>query len=187
MRDDLKQIYNYFSHHMRNCTAMIATSVTLLSYKMGIDEDQLFKDVIESSFLLDLFDRGMHTCFQDVFGDSTDYSDELSLKLAVCNFVEQCDSYVKEKGIKLNLNIEDAAIIRGKVHEIRVLTNTIIYEMLHDAQDSFNISVKRNKIIVEVSKDKQEPAIWSIFKRIFQKYGVQLSFDGKICSLEYKI
>jgi hypothetical protein len=187
MKDDLKQIYTYFSHHVRNSTAMIATSVTLLSYKMGVDEDQLFKDVIESSFLLDLFDRAMHICFQDVFGESAEYVDELSLKQAVCNFLEQCDSYIHEKGISVKLEMENVATIKGKVHEIRVLTNTVIYEMLKDAQDTLKLHIKGNKITIEVTKDKREPEIWGIFKRIFKKYGVQFSHNGNICSLEYAV
>ena len=179
MKTELQSIYKYFSHHMRNSTAMIATSVTLLSYKMSNDEQQLFNEVIDSTSLLDLFDRGMHICFQDVFGESTEYSDSLSLEQAVMSFIEHAASYMKEKGIAPDLHINAAAIITGKVHEIHVLTDIIIYEMLISPEKMLTIRLKKNKIQIDIGKAKKAPEIWGIFKTILLKYGVKFTDSDK--------
>ena len=187
MKNNLQTVYSYFSHHMRNCTAMIATSVTLLSHKMSNDEERLFNEVIESSFLLDLFDRGMHICFQEVFEDTTEYTDTLNLEQAVLHFVVQCKSLMEEKGVKLNLHVGSPAMISGQVHEIRTLTNIIMYELINQTHVILTGKLINKKLTVTADGQVVVPEIWALFKQILGKHNVRFEYIKNRCVLEFNV
>ena len=188
MKNELRTIYTYFSHHMRNCTAMVAASVTLLSYRMTDDEHKLIDEVIEASFLLDLFDAGMEICFAHVFDSNpASLNDNYDIEKYTLHFLDQCKNIMADRGLKLDFSMTNPCVTKGNTHELRAITNIIIYEMIFQADKSLSVELNQNRLCLTTDTCRAAPEIWKIIKDLCQKRGVSFSFDDKECVLEFAV
>lgn len=187
MKNDVRAIYSYFSHHMRNSTATIATSVTLLAYRMSPDESSLINEIVEASFLLDLFDAGMDVCFSYQLDEAPTYIDSYPLEPALLHFMEQCKSLISERSIKLDIKTDDPAVINAHIYEIRTLSNLIIYEMILQTVGALTITLKGRKLTIDSEGFCEVPEIWSIFKSVLAARGVKFEYSECHCTLEYGV
>jgi len=188
MNDELRVIHAYFSHHIRNCAAMIAASVTLLSYRMTSDEQKLIDEVTEASFLLDLFDAGMNICFDHTFGlPHIDYNDDYDIEAFVRHFLDQCKTIISERDVELDFRVNNPSVVKGNSHELRIIINLIIYEMILQAIRSASIELNKNRIIVSADAYRTAPPIWGVIKNVLKIRGISFSFDDKECVLEFTV
>ncbi len=188
MKNELRTVHNYFSHHMRNCTAMIAASVTLLSYRMTGDEQKLIDEVIEASFLLDLFDAGMDICFSHSFGaEPIGLNDDYDIEASILHFLDQCKTIMAEREIRLDLCVTDPCVVKGNAHELRTITNVIIYEMILQADKSIAIDLNKNCLHLSADAYHGAPEVWGVIKDVCKKRGIGFSFDNEGCTIEFAI
>ena len=188
MKNKLRAIQTYFSHHMRNCTAMIAASVTLISYRMTNDERKLMDEVTEAAFLLDLFDAGMNICYDHAFGvEPINFNDKYDVEAFIRHFLDQCKNIMSERDIKLDLHISNPCIINGNSHELRVIINLIIYEMILQANSSFNVELNKNRLTLSTDTYSGAPEVWTTMKEVCKKRNITFSYDDKGCVLEFII
>jgi hypothetical protein len=172
---------------MRNCTATIATSVTLLAYRMSPDEPALINEVVEASYLLDLFDAGMDICFSHDMGKVPSYEDTYPLEPILLHFMDQCKSLMSERNIKLNLRIENPAIINAHVYELRTITNLIIYEMILQTAGKLSVSLKNKTITLAAEGFYDVPKVWEIFQEVLATSGVRFTYSQESCTLEFGV
>ena len=188
MKNELRAIQTFFSHHMRNCTAMIAASVTLLSYRMTGDEQKLLDEVTEASFLLDLFDAGMNICYDHVFGaDTINFNDDFDTVAFVNHFLDQCKTIMSERDIALDFHVTNPSVINGNSHELRVIINLIIYEIMIQASRSLVINLDKNLLTLSIDAYFSAPEVWATLKDVCKKRGIAFSYDNRGCILEFGV
>jgi hypothetical protein len=185
MKDDILLVYKYFSHHMRNSTAMIAASVTLLSYRMESNTEELLNEVVEASFLLDIFDAGMNICFRHLFGTNAVTEDDFSVEATIIHFTEQVKAMMAEKNISLSLIIEDPAIVKGSAYDIKTLVSIIIYEMILQAERHITITLKKRVLEVYSESFYEAPPLWKILKQVLAERKVDFDYSDKSCTLRF--
>jgi hypothetical protein len=186
MKDDLNMVYKYFSHHIRNSTSMIAASVTLLSYNMQPDDNNLAGEIVEASFLLDLFDAGMDICFRHVFGEPyKNTMDSYSIEANVIHFAEQCKAALKERSIELNVSVSNPAVIETNAHELRTLSSIVIYEMMIQAENSISMKLNGNNLEISADSFYEAPPIWKVIKQVLEVRKVIFSYADKTSTLRF--
>jgi hypothetical protein len=186
MKDNILLVYKYFSHHMRNSTAMIAASVTLLSYRMESNTEELLNEVVEASFLLDIFDAGMNICFRHLFGTPPSITeDDFSVEATIIHFTEQIKEMVEEKNISLSLSIEDPPIVKGNAYDIKTLVSIIIYEMVLQAEQHITITLKKRMLEIYTESFYEAPPLWKILKSVLAERKVDFSYSNKSCTLRF--
>jgi hypothetical protein len=186
MKEDILLVYKYFSHHMRNSTAMIAASVTLLSYQMDTNDEELLSEVVEASFLLDLFDAAMNICFKHLLGEhGTVTEDDFSLEATVAHFSEQMKTMLDEKNIVLTLSIEHPAVVKARAYDLKTITSIIIYEVILQAEKHLKITLKENILEIYTESFYEAPQIWKILKRVLAERRVEFNYIDNNCTLRF--
>jgi hypothetical protein len=186
MKEDILLVYKYFSHHMRNSTAMIAASVTLLSYRMESNDEELLNEVVEASFLLDIFDAGMNICFKHLLGEHNAVSeDDFSVEATVTHFIEQMKTMLEEKGIALSLSVDNPAVVKTRAYDLKTITSIIIYEIILQSEKHLRINLKENLLEIYTESFYEAPPIWKILKRVLAERRVEFNFIDKNCTLRF--
>jgi hypothetical protein len=186
MNDEPKIVYRYFSHHIRNSTAFIATSVTLLSYNLSEDTEDLVAGVVEASYLLDLFDAGMGICMEHYFGDAQPcLADKFEIGPSIYHFFDQIKELAAEKSIKFTINADAAGTVEASVFVLRTITSLILYEVFLQAEKEICVDV--NELYLKASADNfsTPPKVWRVYKEVLASHGVNFNYDDKGCELEY--
>jgi hypothetical protein len=155
---------------------------------MTNDEQQIYDDVTEASFLLDLFDAGMGICFDHTFGiEPIFFNDDYDVEAFVQHFLEQCKNIMSEREIELVLNINNSCVTKGNSHELRIIINLIVYEMILKSGKSLSISLNKNCLTLSADTSFEEPLIWGTIKDVCKKRGISFIFSDKGCSLEFVV
>jgi hypothetical protein len=171
---------------MRNSTAMIAASVTLLFYRMETNDEELLNEVVEASFLLDIFDAGMNICFKHLLGGNPPITeDDFSLEATITHFTEQMKNMLDEKNITLALSIENPAVVKASAYDLKIITCIIIYELILQTEKQIRVTLKENLLEIYTESFYEAPQIWKIFKRVLSERKVEFNHMDKTCTLRF--
>ena len=115
------------------------------------------------------------------------FNDDYDTEAFTRHFLDQCKTIISEREIELDLRITDPNVIKGNSHELRVITNLIIYEMILQAIKSVTIDLNKNRLTLSADAYRSAPPVWGIMKEVLKKRGISFSFDDKGCVLEFNI
>lgn len=186
MKKELNDIYKYFSHHIRNCTATIAASVTLISYDMVPEDSNLVSEIVEASFFLDLFDAAMNICFCHILDEPCRSTSEVfKPDASLQHFIEQAKDTFRERNVNIVMNVTSPAVIMGSAYELRTLTNMIIYEILLQSSGKVDITIFKNELTIKSSEHINIPSVFDIFKNVLAAKDVHFEYNDNGCILRY--
>ena len=174
--------YRYFSHHIRTCTSVVVAMLDAVAE--GLTDDSMTAMIMESGYLLDIYDRGMSVCFSHILNKphnveleevDMDHLTELYIKNGVSPESPMVTHHLK--GVHVTCD----------AYSFKSLFQILMQEGLASSRDELKIVHDENKIFIIPDKGYNEiQPIFSIFAEIFERTGIVMSFDKSSIILRFQ-
>jgi hypothetical protein len=176
-------VYKYFSHHIRTNTAVIVAMLEAIND--GLTDDSATSMIMESGFLLDLFDRGMSVCFNHILRKAESSSPEsVNLFKLISLFIDNGMS--KESGCTADISIPQDTAIQCEPYSFKSLILILMHESALAAQSGLNIEFRDDTLkITPDSGFYENPPILEIFSEIFAKQGFHFEYNNNFFLLRF--
>lgn len=178
----LDTTYRYFSHHIRTCTSVVVAMLDAVAE--GLTDDSMTAMIMESGYLLDIYDRGMSVCFNHILGKPHEIVLE---KVDVRHLIElyENNAVSAESHAVLDCDISEMAVMCDG-YSFKSFFQILLQEGLASAKKSLKISREGNEIKILPDKGYNEiQPIFNIFAEVFQKSGITMIFDMSSITLRF--
>jgi hypothetical protein len=174
--------YRYFSHHIRTCTSVVVAMLDAVAE--GLTDKSMTDMIMESGYLLDIYDRGMSVCFNHVLGKPhTAEPEEVDIAHLVELYVKNA---VSEESAAVTCHLKGVSVICD-AYSFKSLFQIILQEGLASSKDELKITHDENKIFILPDKGYNEiQPIFAIFAEIFDRTGIVMSYDKSFIILRFQ-
>lgn len=171
----LETVYKYFSHHMRTNIAVVVAMLEAMSE--GLSDESMTEMVMESGYLLDIFDRGMSVSFNHIFGKSESSEPEfLELALLVGLFVS--NAVTKDGSCNVELTIPENIKVRCEPYSFKSIVQIFLHEAALNAKSGFVVIFEDNTLTIAPDKGFYDnPPVFEIFSELMKKQGITAQYD----------
>jgi hypothetical protein len=172
----LELVYKYFSHHMRTNTAVIVAMLEAINE--GLSDESMTEMVMESGYLLDLFDRGMSVCFNHLF-DKKESSEPEQIELLTLVNLFISNAVTKDGTISTNINIPSELKVTCEPYAFKSLVQIFLHETALVTQESFSVEFADN--VITMTPDGgffENPEVFQIFADLLAKQNIKLEYDN---------
>ncbi|MGE4266731.1 MAG: hypothetical protein AB7F25_04815 [Deferribacterales bacterium] len=165
--------YRYFSHHIRTCTSVVVAMLDVVAE--GLTDKSMTDMIMESGYLLDLYDRGMSVCFNHVLGKPHDIElEEVDIALLTGLYIKNA---VSQESAAVNSRLNGVSI-RCDAYSFKSLFQILLQEGLASSAGELKVTHDENKIYILPDKGYNEiQPIFTIFAEIFERTGIVMSYD----------
>jgi len=179
----IETVYKYFSHHIRTNTAVIVAMLEAINE--GLSDDSMTGMIMESGYLLDIFDRGMSVCFNCILNkEECSEEEEVELKKLVDIFVSKAVAEEIREGTKVD--IPEKLTVKCEPYAFKNLLQIFMHEAALSSSTAFNVSYKDNCLNITPEKDFYEtPAVFGIFSDVLSKQKIITEYDKKSIKLRF--
>ncbi|PLX70588.1 MAG: hypothetical protein C0602_03515 [Denitrovibrio sp.] len=171
----LETVYKYFSHHMRTNTAVIVAMLEAI--EDGLSDESITQMVMESGYLLDVFDRGMSVSFNYLFGkDESSEPEEIEIALLVEVFAT--NAVTKDGSCEVDIDIPENIKVNCEPYSFKSIVQIFLHEAALAAKSGFSVVFSKNTL--EITPDKsfyENPPVFAIFSDLLAKHGITLDYD----------
>ncbi|PLX67076.1 MAG: hypothetical protein C0603_10460 [Denitrovibrio sp.] len=179
----LELVYKYFSHHMRTNTAVIVAMLEAINE--GLSDDSMTEMIMESGYLLDIFDRGMSVCFNHIFDKpESSNTEEVNLLTLVTLFAE--NGVTSEIRDNIEIDISQNILVKCEPYAFKSLVHIFLHEASLVSTDKFSAIFKENSLIISPDAGFYEnPPAFAIFSEVLQKQGMTLEYNKISITLRF--
>jgi len=179
----LELVYKYFSHHMRTNTAVIVAMLEAINE--GLSDESMNQMIMESGYLLDIFDRGMSVCFNHIFNKEESSDPEgVDLLTLVNLFVN--NGVTKDGSCNAEISIPENLKIQCEPYSFKSLIQIFLHEAALVTQNSFRVRFKGNQLDIEPDKGFYEnPPVFAIFKEVLARQGIATEYSKISITLRF--
>jgi len=179
----LELSYKYFSHHLRTNTSVVVAMLDVI--KEGLSDDSMMEMIMESGYLLDVFDRGMSITFNHILGKKeSSEREDIDLNLLIDLFLK--NAVPKDGSCELLFEIPKNCIINCDGYSFKSIFQIFLHEAVLASNINVTVTFSGNELAIIPDKGFNEiNPIFSIFKEIFQKNGVETVLDISFIKLRF--
>jgi len=165
--------YRYFSHHIRTCTSVVVAMRDVVAE--GLTDKSMTDMIMESGYLLDLYDRGMSVCFNHVLGKPHDIElEDVDIALLTGLYIKNA---VSQEGAAVNSHLKGVSV-SCDAYSFKSLFQILLQEALSSSAAELKVTHDENKIYILPDKGYNEiQPIFAIFAEIFERTGIVMSYD----------
>lgn len=185
--NNLSIVREYFSHNMRTSTAMVVATVSIFKFGLSDDTDNLTDMIMESSYFLDMYDKGMEIFFHYVLGKPIRNDREQVDPIKITNkLIENLSNTIKEQGVKVELCFEEMTIPETNSYLVKTLLELIIAEEIKKCDAGISIRTRNNTFSISKEKGTDYPEIYGIFAVLLSDLNIEFQYDEKNIALRFK-
>lgn len=179
----LEIVYKYFSHHIRTNTAVVVAMLEAMNE--GLSDESMTQMIMESGYLLDIFDRGMSVCFNHLFGkEESSQQEEVELAMLLKLFIE--NAVPKDGSCEPVIDISDDLKIICEPYSLKNLIQIFTHETVLAAKPCFRVEFRENTLAFTPNDGFYEnPLIFEIFKDILNKQGIKTEYNNTSIKLRF--
>lgn len=184
--NDLSVVREYFSHNLRTSTAMVVATVSIFKFGLSDDTDNMADMIIESSYFLDVYDKGMEVLFNYVLGKPIRNDKEAFDPVKITGkVIEDLRSSIKEQNINVLCFFEDMKVIETNSYVAKTLLELILCEEIRKCTSDLTISSRDNILLIKKTKGTKNPEIYNIFARFFKEFNIEFTYTEDTLTLRF--
>lgn len=182
LSNDLETVYRYFSHYIRTCTSVVVAMLDVVAE--GLTDKSMTAMIMESGYLLDIYDRGLSVSFGRVLGRAHETERETIdvsqlLKLFIKNAISE------ESGVTVRENI-DGLSVRCDAYSFKSLFQILLQEGVASSSAELTVSLADDvlSIVPDTGFNEVQP-VYRIFASIFAESGINMTYDKHKIDLRF--
>ncbi len=184
--NDLSVVREYFSHNLRTSTAMVVATVSIFKFGLSDDTDNMADMIIESSYFLDVYDKGMEVLFNYVLGKPIRNDKEAFDPVKITGkVIEDLRSSIKEQNINVLCFFEDMKVVETNSYVAKTLLELILCEEIRKCTSDLTISSRDNILLIKKTKGTKNPEIYNIFARFFKEFNIEFTYTEDTLTLRF--
>ncbi len=184
--NDLSIVREYFSHNLRTSTAMVVATVSIFKFGLSDDTDSMADMIIESSYFLDVYDKGMEILFNYILGKPIRNDKEIFDPVKITGkVIEDLRSTIKEQNITISCFFEDMNKCETNSYVAKTLLELILCEEIRKCNSSINVSSRENVLYLKKSTETKNPEIYDIFARFFAEFNIEFTYTLDSLTLRF--
>lgn len=184
--NDLSVVREYFSHNLRTSTAMVVATVSIFKFGLSDDTDNMADMIIESSYFLDVYDKGMEVLFNYVLGKPIRNDKEAFDPVKITGkVIEDLRSSIKEQNINILCFFEDMKPVETNSYVAKTLLELILCEEIRKCTSDLTISSRDNILLIKKTKGTKNPEIYNIFARFFKEFNIEFTYTEDTLTLRF--
>ncbi|HIZ88475.1 MAG: hypothetical protein SPF17_02730 [Candidatus Mucispirillum faecigallinarum] len=184
--NDLSVVREYFSHNLRTSTAMVVATVSIFKFGLSDDTDNMADMIIESSYFLDVYDKGMEVLFNYVLGKPIRNDKEAFDPVKITGkVIEDLRSSIKEQNINVLCFFEDMKPVETNSYVAKTLLELILCEEIRKCTSDLTISSRDNILLIKKTKGTKNPEIYNIFARFFKEFNIEFTYTEDTLTLRF--
>lgn len=184
--NELSIVREYFSHNLRTSTAMVVATVSIFKFGISDDTDSMADMIIESSYYLDVYDKGMEVLFNYILGKPIRNDKETFDPVKIASrVIEDLHSTIKEQNINISYSFEDMGVFKTNNYVAKTLLELVLCEEIKKCVADIVISSKNNTLSIKKNCDTDNPEIYKIFARFFAELGIEFTYTNNTITLRF--
>lgn len=182
LEKELDITYRYFSHHIRTCTSVVVAMLDVVAE--GLTDESMTSMIMESGYLLDIYDRGMSVCFNHILGKPHKIElEQVDLNLLISLYEKNAVS--KEGGISVVYDTCTKSVTCD-AYSFKSLFQILLQEALSSSKSELKVTLNENTLSVVPDNGYNEiQGVFSIFAEIFGRTGIVMTYDKSIINLRF--
>ena len=183
LEDQLDVTYRYFSHHIRTCTSVVVAMLDAVAE--GLTDESMTAMIMESGYLLDIYDRGMSVCFNHILKKPHD------LDMESVDLGHLLDLYIKnavsaESSVQIENNVGSVHVFCD-AYSFKSLFQILLQEALSSAKKKLTVTLDSAVLTVIPDGGLNEiQKIFPIFAEILKRSGIMMEYDRSCIKLRFK-
>lgn len=184
--NDLSVVREYFSHNLRTSTAMVVATVSLFKFGLSDDTDSMADMIVESSYFLDVYDKGMEVLFNYILGKPIRNDKETFDPVKITGkVIEDLRSSIKEQNINISCFFEDMNTWETNSYAAKTLLELILCEEIRKCTTEMTISSRDNVLCIKKTEEANSPEIYKIFVRFFAEFNIEFTYTLNTITLRF--
>lgn len=183
---DLSIVREYFSHNLRTSTAIVVATVSLFKFGFSDDTDSMADTIVESSYFLDIYDKGMEILFNYILGKPVCNNKEIFEPVRIANrVVEDLRCTITEQNVTIRRSFKDICKCETNSYVAKTLLELILCEEIRKCASSLTISSHDNKLCIDKTYETKDPEIYKIFAKIFAEFSIEFTYTPNSLTLRF--
>ncbi len=183
---NLSVVREYFSHNMRTSTAMVVATVSIFKFGLSDDTDNMTDMIIESSYFLDVYDKGMEVLFNFVLGKPIKNEQEKFDPVKITGkVIEDLRCSINEQNIKVSCIFDEMSEVKTNSYIAKTLLELILCEEVRKCSSELNIVSRDNVLTLKKSNQTDIPEIYNIFNKILAEVNIEFTYTSDSVSLRF--
>lgn len=179
----LELIYKYFSHHIRTNTSVVVAVLDVL--REELTDESMVEMVMESGYLLDVFDRGMNIAFNHIF-DKAESATVEDIDIPVLIELFKHNAVSTDDNEKLQTDIPQYFKVTCDSYTFKTIFQIFIHEAVLSADKTVEIKYIDDSLIVKPDSGFNELfPIFHIFAEILLECGITIDFNKSAITLRF--
>jgi hypothetical protein len=168
---------------MRTNTAVIVAMLEAINE--GLADESMTQMVMESGYLLDIFDRSMSICFNHVFGkEESSQTEELELSVLIDLFIT--NAVPKDGSCEAETDVPEGLRLKCEPFALKNLLQVLLHESALAAQGKFTVSYSDHTLTMTPEGGFYEnPPVFEIFRDILEKQKISMRYDNISINLRF--
>ena len=184
---NLSIVREYFSHNMRTSTAMVVATVSIFKFGLSDDTDNMTDMIIESSYFLDVYDKGMEVLFNYVLNKPIKNEKEKFDPVKITGkVIEDLRCSIQEQNIKVSCIYDEMDPVKTNSYIAKTLLELILCEEIRKCSSELSIHSRGNVLTIKKSYNTDIPDIYQIFKNILAEVEIDFIYTSDSVSLRFK-
>lgn len=187
MKDDISNIYEFFSHNFRTFTATIVASVEVLKLDLSSVDELDIASIYESGYLMDIYDNAFNLCLKYALGKpGNSVKSDFSPGVTINKFVSEFEDFINLKGINVDFRDLAEKKFSGDEFVYKNIVQVVLYEIIRVSETDVSIVTKDDRIVIKYDTISEElPVIFEIFPKLLKKYDITFTKNDKSFILEF--
>ena len=183
---NLSVVREYFSHNMRTSTAMVVATVSIFKFGLSDDTDNMTDMIIESSYFLDVYDKGMEVLFNFVLGKPIKNEQEKFDPVKITGkVIEDLRCSINEQNIKVSCIFDEMSDVKTNSYIANTLLELILCEEVRKCSSELNIVSRDNVLTLKKANQTDIPEIYNIFNKILAEVNIEFTYTSDSVSLRF--
>lgn len=184
---NLNIVREYFSHNMRTSTAMVVATVSIFKFGLSDDTDNMTDMIIESSYFLDVYDKGMEVLFNYVLNKPIKNEKEKFDPVKITGkVIEDLRCSIQEQNIKVSCIFDEMSPVKTNSYIAKTLLELILCEEIRKCNSELSIHSRDNVLTMKKLNQTDIPEIYQIFNKILAEVQIDFSYNADSVSLRFK-
>lgn len=184
---DLSVVREYFSHNMRTATAMVVATVSIFKFGLDDDTENLSNMIIESSYFLDIYDKGMEVLFNYILGKPLrSEKDEIDPVKITARLIEDLQCSIKEQGLNVECYFDDMTISETNSYIVKTLLELILCEEIKKSEAGIEIKTGDKTFSIRKAAPTDNPEIYDIYVKLLSDLNIEFKYTKDNLTLKFK-